>query len=350
MDDNSTRLIRFDWAMKRILRDKANYAVLEGFLSVLLKEKIKIETILSSQSNKETEKEKSNDVDILIRNSKGELVIVEIQNTKEHDYFHRILFGAAKAITEYIEEGKPYAGVKKIISITVAYFDLGQGGDYVYHGTTSFKGLHKGDILRLSEKQYELYQKTNIYEIYPEFWIIKAEMFNENEVKDELDEWIYFFKTGKVRDNFTADGLEEAKRRLSKLQLNKEERQEYEEYLTMLRRIASYRDTEKEDYYDAIKREEQRKKDIKEIEKIRNKMKKAKEESEKNKEELKKIKEDLEKIKQETEQIIQETEQKSEIETVLKLYNKGKTAAEISDFLDITLEKVQQILKDYNKK
>ena len=31
-------LIRFDWAMKRLLRDKSNYVVLEGFLSTLLEE------------------------------------------------------------------------------------------------------------------------------------------------------------------------------------------------------------------------------------------------------------------------------------------------------------------------
>lgn len=33
MKDN---FIRFDWAMKRLLRDKSNYVVLEGFLSTLL--------------------------------------------------------------------------------------------------------------------------------------------------------------------------------------------------------------------------------------------------------------------------------------------------------------------------
>ena len=30
--------IRFDWAMKRLLRNKANFAVLEGLLTTLLNE------------------------------------------------------------------------------------------------------------------------------------------------------------------------------------------------------------------------------------------------------------------------------------------------------------------------
>ncbi len=33
--------IRFDWAMKHMLRDKANFDILEGFVSVLLGEERK---------------------------------------------------------------------------------------------------------------------------------------------------------------------------------------------------------------------------------------------------------------------------------------------------------------------
>jgi predicted transposase/invertase (TIGR01784 family) len=168
------KLVRFDWAMKKMLRHKANFDILEGFLSELLEEDITIKQILDSESNKETEDDKYSRVDILVENSKDELVIIEVQNSKEYDYFHRMLFGAAKAITEHIKEGQPYAEVKKVISITIAYFDLGQGKDYVYHGTTVFKGIHKHDILTLADKQMELYKKSNIHEIFPEFWVIKV--------------------------------------------------------------------------------------------------------------------------------------------------------------------------------
>ena len=47
--------IRFDWAMKRLLRNKANFAVLEGLLTTLLGETILIQKILESQSNQEDE-------------------------------------------------------------------------------------------------------------------------------------------------------------------------------------------------------------------------------------------------------------------------------------------------------
>lgn len=233
-----TKLVRFDWAMKKILRHKANFDVLEGFLSELLGEDVKIKHVLDSESNKETMDDKFNRVDILVENEKGELVIIEVQNTQEYDYFHRMLFGSSKAITEHIKEGSAYAQVKKIISITIAYFDLGQGKDYVYHGTTIFKGIHKGDILGLSDKQMQVYQKNNVYEIYPEYWVIKTGKFR-NRINDRLDEWIYFLKNAEIKPSFSAKGLKEAKEKLDTMKLPEKERAAYDKYLLHLMSIAS---------------------------------------------------------------------------------------------------------------
>jgi predicted transposase/invertase (TIGR01784 family) len=268
MAKKKMELIRFDWALKRILRDKATFVVLEGFLSVLLNDKITIEAILSSQSNQEAEDEKYNDVDILIRNSKDEHIIIEVQNTKQIDYFHRILFGASKIVTEYIQKGTKYENVKKVISVTVAYFDLGQGLDYVYHGTTSFKGIHRGDILNLSAPQQKRYQKQKVAEIYPEYWIIKAGIFDEEQVNDELDEWIYFFKTGSVLEGFTAAGLDEARELLDKLKLKPEAREAYSRYEERLRQLASYQLTEILEVQELIKQAEDKKEAEKEIETV----------------------------------------------------------------------------------
>ena len=249
------KLIRFDWAMKKILRHKANFDILEGFLSELLGEDIKIKQILDSESNKETADDKFNRVDILVENSKGELIIIEIQNSKEYDYFHRMLFGTSKAITEHIKEGQPYADVKKVIAITIAYFDLGQGKDYVYHGTSVFKGIHKNDILSLADKQEELYKKNNVHEIFPEYWVIKVGKFS-NRVKDTLDEWIYFFKNAEVKKDFSAKGLKEASERLDEMMLNEKEAKEYKRYLRQLRDNASEQHTKMADAQDLIKQAE----------------------------------------------------------------------------------------------
>ncbi|MBD9091622.1 MAG: hypothetical protein EGQ20_03710, partial [Bacteroides oleiciplenus] len=108
------RYIRFDWAVKRLLRNKANFGVLEGFLTVLLGEPIRIVEILESEGNQQRENDKFNRVDIKARNSKDEIIIVEVQNTREIYYLERILFGVAKAITEHIELGELYSQVKKV--------------------------------------------------------------------------------------------------------------------------------------------------------------------------------------------------------------------------------------------
>ncbi len=67
-------LIRFDWAMKRLLRDKSNYVVLEGFLSTLLEEDVHICKFLESESNQADASDKPNRADILAEDSKGELL------------------------------------------------------------------------------------------------------------------------------------------------------------------------------------------------------------------------------------------------------------------------------------
>ena len=237
--------------MKRLLRHKANFDILEGFLTELLGEEVTIKQILDSDSNKETEDDKHNRVDILVENSKDELVIVEVQNSKEYDYFHRMLYGTSKAISEHIREGQAYAEVKKVISITIAYFDLGQGKDYVYHGTTVFRGIHKNDVLTLSGKQLEVYKKDNIHEVYPEYWVIKVSQFH-NRVKDKLDEWIYFFKNAEIKIGFSAKGLKEVNERLDEMKLNEKDAKAYKKYLKNLRDIASDQHTKMADAQELI--------------------------------------------------------------------------------------------------
>ena len=108
MSELQDRYIRFDWAIKRLLRQKANFDVLEGFLTVFLGEPIRIIEILESEGNQETVDDKFNRVDIKARNSKDEIIIIEVQNTRELYYLERILYGVAKAITEHISLGDSY--------------------------------------------------------------------------------------------------------------------------------------------------------------------------------------------------------------------------------------------------
>ena len=218
-------LISFDWAMKRLLRQKANFEILEGFLSELLHRKIIIKNIGESEGNKSDEDDKSNKVDILVEADDRELVIVELQYDSVSEYFHRMLYGVSKAITDYMYQGASYSNVRKVYSINIVYFELG-GDDYIYHGFTCFKGLHTNTELQLTSAQQQLYNKTIIGEICPEYYIIKVRGFDDI-AKNTLDEWIYYLKNNKIEDHFTAQGLGRAKELLLLDNLSEAEREQY---------------------------------------------------------------------------------------------------------------------------
>jgi predicted transposase/invertase (TIGR01784 family) len=223
----SRKLISFDWAMKKILRQKANFGILEGFLTELLKFDVKIEEILESEANQETEEDKFNRVDLLAKNEHDELILIEVQHRSEIDYFHRMLYGTSKLITEYIKRGKGYAKVKKVYSVNIVYFALGQGEDYVYYGKTEFRGLHKNeDTLKPSQKQKDDFKIETISDIYPEYYILRVNKFN-NIAKSSLDEWIYFLKNEEIKTAFKAKGLDRAKETLDMIKLGDKERAIY---------------------------------------------------------------------------------------------------------------------------
>lgn len=223
------KLISFDWAIKRLLRSKANFGILEGFLSELLKEDIRILEVLESESNQDNSRDKFNRVDLKVRSGKDEVIIIEIQYGREYDYLQRIFYGVSKTVIEYMEAGKPYAEIAKVISINILYFDLGSGTDYIYRGTTTFTGLHQHDQLQLSEKQKRLFKTDTVESLYPEYYLIKINRFDDI-AKDSLDEWIYFLKNEEIKDTFTAKGLREAQEALNVMKLSEEERRAYERY------------------------------------------------------------------------------------------------------------------------
>lgn len=237
------KLIRFDWAAKKLLRSKANFGILEGFLSELLKEDIKIKSLLESESNKDKHDSKMNRVDLLVENQNEELIIIEIQNTTANDYLQRILFGTSKLIVDNIFSGDDYTNVKRVISVSIVYFDLGYGEDYIYKGTTKFIGINNNDELQLPENMKKLLAKKNIVrnnlsDIYPNYYIIKVNQFNDI-AKNTLDEWIYFLKHEEIKSSFNAKGLKEAKKKLDVMKLDDDERREYERYEMALHDEAS---------------------------------------------------------------------------------------------------------------
>lgn len=227
----SKKLIRFDWAMKKLLRHKANFGILEGFLSELLHFDVTIESILEGEGNKQDEYDKYNRVDILVKSQNDELLLVEVQNDSEIDYFQRMLYGVSKLVTEYIKEGEGevYGTIKKIYSINIVYFGLGQGKDYVYEYRGEFVGLHENDILLPTSLQKKDFRVEKVSDIFPKYYILKVNNFNDV-AKNTLDEWVYFLKNSEVKDSFRAKGLDKAKEKLRYESLTEEEKKMYDRF------------------------------------------------------------------------------------------------------------------------
>lgn len=224
------RYIRFDWAIKRLLRQKANFDVLEGFLTVFIGEEVKIVEILESEGNQQTPDDKFNRVDIKARNSKGEIILVEVQNTSELYYLERIMYGVAKAITEHIHLGDTYKEVKKVYSISILYFDIGKGADYLYVGQNKFIGVHTNDQLVITAKEKGALVQKSPTEIFPEYILVRVNEFDKVAVTP-LEEWVAYLKSGVIKENTTAPGLQEARKKLQYYSMTDAERYAYDEHL-----------------------------------------------------------------------------------------------------------------------
>lgn len=224
------KYIRFDWAVKRMLRDKANFAVLEGLITVLTGEKVTISEILESEGNQESASDKFNRVDVKAKNSKGEIVIVEVQLTRQLYYLQRMLYGVSKAITEHIEIGNKYDKVKKVYSINILYFDLGKGNDYLYHGKTVFTGVHTGDLLEVNTKEADELRMRVPQDIFPEYYIIRVNEFN-SVATTPIEEWLDYLKNNRIKENTSTPGLKEARQKLLYMTMTDKERIAYDAHM-----------------------------------------------------------------------------------------------------------------------
>jgi len=353
--------IRFDWAIKRLLRQKANFEILEGFISEVIGVDIKIVEILESQSNQPQIDIKYNQVDILSKSSNGELILIEVQNDREYDYFHRMAFGQARLISEHIDLKAFYKDLKKVYSISVVYFELGQGDDYFYEGKTTFTGKHTGNLLNLSDKQKELFNIAKVCDIFPEFYLIKVNNF-DNVAKSTLDEWIYFLKNNKIEDNFKAKGIQKAKKVLQMHKLNGTEKADYDAYiksnriemgvLQSIKIDALYEMREAVEVYKSeaqkLKIQKEKERQLKEVaEQKAVEERRLKEKERQLKEKERRLKEAAEQKAVEERRLKEEKEQKI-VNMILKRHNKGMSISEITEDLELEESEVKRIIDNFN--
>jgi len=218
-------IISFDYAIKNILRDKANFDVLDGFLTELLNKRVSVQEILESEGNVSSEELKVNRLDLKAKINDGEIAVFEIQFFDQIDFLGKVLFNACKAVVEQVASGKMY-NIKKVYSVNIAYFDLGAKREYVFRANLSkFSGVHFSDeYIPFSQS---LNPPSDSGNLHPEYYLILPNRFDE-QMRNKFDEWVYALKTSSVKSEFTAAGIQAAGEKLDVMKMSPERRAEYE--------------------------------------------------------------------------------------------------------------------------
>ena len=100
----------------------------------------------------------------------------------------------------------------------------------------SFQGDARPELLDFclglngnSPYQQQKFEVSDIYELYPEYYILKVNDFNQWS-RVPLDQWLYFLATSDIPDDADAPGLKEAREKLTIMQMSREEQRAYESY------------------------------------------------------------------------------------------------------------------------
>lgn len=226
----NNKYIRFDWAVKRMLRDKANFAVLEGLITVLLGEQITISEILESEGNQNQFASASSRICTKALDSNKEPIYVEIRIIREYAFRVRSLKLYSNPEIQDLPSSPLSSTYKKAYSIGIAYFSLGCGLDFFYRGTKEFYGVNTKDILTLTNnesREINLFVPENIN---MEHLIIRVPNFT-NAINSTVDEWVNYLKNNIIPDTASAPGLEFVRRNLLYWKLNESARLEYDRFV-----------------------------------------------------------------------------------------------------------------------
>ena len=197
------KYIRFDWAVKRMLRDKANFDVLEGLITVLLGEKITIEELLESEGNQEALDDKFNRVDIKAKDSWG-CIIVTIQIAYDITAIENLRYGTAKTITAHISNYNYQEG-DRIYTIILQYYNMSDGSWHVHQGCRN-------------SINYSILMIPNFNDV----------------ATTPIEEWLDYLKNGRIKEDTKTPGLAEARKKLQYMQMSRAEQIAYERHMDSL--------------------------------------------------------------------------------------------------------------------
>ena len=287
--------IKNDVAFRKIFGNQKKSIVLVSFLNAVLDleglNRITKVTIINPYLLPRIAGEKASIIDVRATDQRGRQFIVEMQVADKKGFEKRVQFYTSRDYSMQIEKGEDYPKLKPTYFIGILNFGIGFGKDYL---AKHYSIEEETGISVLNDIQHRFIQLTKFKK-------------KRHELNNLIDKWTFFIKYAGhldvIPDNIEDEGLKIAYQEADKYTWKKEDLIAYDNLSMRVqdergeRELAEERATEK----------------------------------------------GIEKGVEIGVEIGKETERKA---MVLKLYKKGKTATEIADLLDVSVEIVQQIIHE----
>jgi predicted transposase/invertase (TIGR01784 family) len=226
-------LISFDYAIKYLLRNKADYDIVEAFISALLAvvgyPPIKIKALLDTESNRESAEHKKSIADLLVQDEQGRNYIIEIERNVRVDFLSKAFFNTSRLAVDTARSGEPYEKIEKIFHINLLYFAPPRLTAPIQYGRHWFKEIPSESSL-VPFEQATNSSFLNYNNIFPEYFVVFIPLFNDL-IHQEIDEWLYMLKHSEVKPEFQSSYMSKVVERLSMLQMTDQERNEYMQYV-----------------------------------------------------------------------------------------------------------------------
>jgi predicted transposase/invertase (TIGR01784 family) len=221
-------LVSFDYAIKYLLKDKGDYAIIEGFISALLKTQgykdIKIIALLETESNKEDSKSKRSLADLIVEDEDHHKYIIEIERNVKDSFIHKSCFNTSRLIVDNLAQRQDYTQIIKIFHISLLYFPIGNGA--IYHGKTIIHEIESKEKLTVHIKNQQTGKLFDATDILPEYFYISVPLFNDR-LEKEIDEWLHVMKYDEVPEHYHSKYMKQVADKLSILKMTQEERDNY---------------------------------------------------------------------------------------------------------------------------
>ena len=230
---NDKPLVSFDYGIKYLLKDKGDYAVVEGFISALLKTKgykdVKIVALLESESNKEDSKSKRSLADLIVEDEDHHKYIIEIERNVKDSFIHKSLFNTSRLIVDNLAQREDYTQIIKIFHISLLYFPIGNSNGAIYHGKTIIHEVETNEKRSVHIKNQQTGEIFDATDILPEYFYISIPQFNDR-LEREIDDWLHVMKYDEIPKNYHSPYMVQVAEKLSILKMTPEERANYSYY------------------------------------------------------------------------------------------------------------------------